>query len=56
MVSRAGWTDEEHRAGHRLPHPVGTLGRIVSMTPEGVLELDENLADEEAGDDKWSES
>ena len=27
-----------------------------SQTPEGNLELDENLADEEAGDGKWSEA
>ena len=56
MVSRSGWTDEEHRAGRRLPRPEGSLGTIVELTPEGNLELGADSAEAETGDASWSEA
>ena len=56
MVSRAGWTDDEHRAGRRLPAPLGSLGQIVALTPDGSLELDDGSGAPGASEGLWSEA
>ena len=54
MISRADWTDEKHRVGRRLPRPAGSLGPIVSLTPEGNLELGAIVEGSESDESSWS--